>query len=66
MPHPFAPVVTVLGAMLLALVCVGWNCACASPDRSATSCQPACPLLMVSRRARIDRDRAGVIGVEDA
>jgi uncharacterized membrane protein len=24
MPHPFAPVVTVLGAMLLALVCVGW------------------------------------------
>jgi uncharacterized membrane protein len=23
-PHPFAPVVTVLGAMLLALVCVGW------------------------------------------
>jgi uncharacterized membrane protein len=24
MPHPFAPVATVLGAMLLALVCVGW------------------------------------------
>ena len=24
MPHPFAPVVTVAGAMLLALVCVGW------------------------------------------
>ncbi len=24
MPHPFAPVVTVFGAMLLALVCVGW------------------------------------------
>jgi uncharacterized membrane protein len=24
MPHPFAPVVTVLGAMLLALMCVGW------------------------------------------
>jgi uncharacterized membrane protein len=24
LPHPFAPVVTVLGAMLLALVCVGW------------------------------------------
>jgi uncharacterized membrane protein len=24
MPHPFAPVVTVLGAMLLALICVGW------------------------------------------
>ena len=24
MPHPFAPVLTVLGAMLLALVCVGW------------------------------------------
>src|SRR5271168_2048139 len=24
MPHPFSPVVTVLGAMLLALVCVGW------------------------------------------
>jgi uncharacterized membrane protein len=23
-PHPFAPVVTVLGAMLLALICVGW------------------------------------------
>jgi uncharacterized membrane protein len=23
-PHPFAPVATVLGAMLLALVCVGW------------------------------------------
>jgi uncharacterized membrane protein len=23
-PHPFAPVVTVTGAMLLALVCVGW------------------------------------------
>jgi uncharacterized membrane protein len=23
-PHPFAPVVTVLGAMLLALACVGW------------------------------------------
>ena len=24
MPHPFAPVVTVTGAMLLALMCVGW------------------------------------------
>ena len=24
MPDPFAPVLTVLGAMLLALVCVGW------------------------------------------
>jgi uncharacterized membrane protein len=24
MPHPFAPVATVAGAMLLALVCVGW------------------------------------------
>jgi len=24
MPHPFAPVATVLGAMLLALACVGW------------------------------------------
>ena len=24
LPHPFAPVVTVLGAMLLALVCVAW------------------------------------------
>jgi uncharacterized membrane protein len=24
LPHPFAPVVTVLGAMLLALACVGW------------------------------------------
>ncbi len=24
LPHPFAPVLTVLGAMLLALVCVGW------------------------------------------
>src|ERR1700728_752584 len=24
MPHPFAPVVTVMGAMLLALTCVGW------------------------------------------
>jgi uncharacterized membrane protein len=24
MPHPFAPVVTVAGAMLLALTCVGW------------------------------------------
>src|SRR5579862_969907 len=24
MPHPFAPVATVLGAMLLALTCVGW------------------------------------------
>jgi uncharacterized membrane protein len=24
LPHPFAPVATVLGAMLLALVCVGW------------------------------------------
>ena len=24
MPHPFAPVLTVSGAMLLALVCVGW------------------------------------------
>lgn len=23
-PHPFAPVATVLGAMLLALICVGW------------------------------------------
>ncbi len=23
-PHPFAPVVTVIGAMLLALICVGW------------------------------------------
>ena len=23
-PHPFAPVLTVLGAMVLALVCVGW------------------------------------------
>ena len=24
LPHPFAPVVTVMGAMLLALACVGW------------------------------------------
>jgi uncharacterized membrane protein len=24
LPHPFAPVATVLGAMILALVCVGW------------------------------------------
>jgi len=24
LPHPFAPIVTVLGAMVLALVCVGW------------------------------------------
>jgi uncharacterized membrane protein len=24
LPHPFAPVLTVLGAMLLALLCVGW------------------------------------------
>jgi uncharacterized membrane protein len=24
LPHPFAPVLTVLGAMVLALVCVGW------------------------------------------
>src|SRR5271169_6072433 len=24
LPHPFAPVVTVVGAMLLALACVGW------------------------------------------
>lgn len=24
LPHPFAPVATVLGAMLLALICVGW------------------------------------------
>jgi uncharacterized membrane protein len=24
MPHPFAPVVTVTGAMMLALICVGW------------------------------------------
>ena len=24
LPHPFAPVATVLGAMVLALVCVGW------------------------------------------
>ena len=24
LPHPFAPVVTVMGAMLLALTCVGW------------------------------------------
>jgi len=24
LPHPFAPVLTVVGAMLLALVCVGW------------------------------------------
>jgi len=24
LPHPFSPVVTVLGAMLLAVVCVGW------------------------------------------
>jgi len=24
MPHPFAPVITVLGGMLLALICVGW------------------------------------------
>src|ERR1700733_7378446 len=24
LPHPFAPVTTVLGAMLLSLICVGW------------------------------------------
>src|ERR1017187_3540649 len=23
-PHPFAPILTVMGAMLLALICVGW------------------------------------------
>ncbi len=60
MPQPFAPLLTVLGAMLLAPVSVGWLMYLrVRVTRRVGHFVPAgIPLLMVSRRTRLDRHHA--------